>query len=145
MKTCTKCRQRLPLEEFYSRFLKSGNLHILAACKQCTINAVRIRDQKPENKARQKELHFERRYNVSMEEYRELLKLQGGVCAICKLPETYLAPSTYQPRLLAVDHDHVTGTVRGLLCSKCNRALGFFGDDISILKAALAYLENHAG
>jgi hypothetical protein len=141
MKACIQCKQELPFDAFYHRTLKSGRLHILAACKQCTIDAVTRYDRKPKNKARQKELHFERRYRLSMKSYKKLLDAQNSVCAICQLPESSLAPSTGKPKMLCVDHDHVTGVVRGLLCSNCNRALGWFGDSLETIRAAVAYLE----
>jgi hypothetical protein len=73
-------------------------------------------------------------YNMSLEDYDNLLKQQKGVCAICKQPNL-------NGKNLAVDHDHKTGKVRGLLCSKHNRALGAFLDDLQLLKAAVKYLE----
>ena len=66
-------------------------------------------------------------------EYKEMLESQGGVCAIC---------GAMPKGRLAVDHDHATGQVRGLLCSPCNVALGFLRDDPIRLKAAIAYLES---
>ena len=66
------------------------------------------------------------------EAYRVLLEKQGGVCAICQLPPG--------PRRFAVDHDHVTGRTRGLLCLKCNTGLGQFNDSPALLASAMRYL-----
>jgi hypothetical protein len=71
------------------------------------------------------------KYGISLLEYELRLALQNGACAICeKKPK----------RLLCVDHCHVTGKVRGLLCSKCNSALGFYGDDPKLAQAGADYL-----
>lgn len=64
-----------------------------------------------------------------------MLADQGGLCAICRQPER-----TARNQVLAVDHDHSTGEVRGLLCSHCNRAVGLLADDPARLIRALAYL-----
>jgi hypothetical protein len=67
--------------------------------------------------------------------YQELLQRQDGKCAICRTKPG--------KRLLAVDHDHKSGEVRGLLCVRCNHdLLGAAYDSLSILRAAVAYLEN---
>lgn len=73
------------------------------------------------------------------EQYQTLLAAQYGRCAICNAEETALAKSG-QPRALAVDHDHGTGKIRGLLCSSCNRGIGYFKDDIVLLHNAINYL-----
>jgi Autographiviridae endonuclease VII len=73
-------------------------------------------------------------YGISLEEYVAMLERQGGVCAICKKK-----PDKGKP--LCVDHCHVTGMVRGLLCHKCNSVLAFGNDDPDILRAAIAYLQ----
>lgn len=65
---------------------------------------------------------------------------QGGVCAICKRPETHHDPSGRTKRL-AVDHDHQTGLVRGLLCHGCNAALGLMADDPARLEEAARYIK----
>jgi hypothetical protein len=66
-----------------------------------------------------------------------MLNGQGGACAICKTPAADL------DRRICVDHDHVTGGVRGLLCSNCNSAIGKLQDDPDVVAAALAYLTAH--
>lgn len=70
---------------------------------------------------------------MSVEEYAARFVAQGGVCAICKKPDNRLS--------LARDHCHRTGAWRGLLCGKCNKALGLFGDDVELLRAAAEYVE----
>jgi hypothetical protein len=62
-----------------------------------------------------------------------MLEKQGGVCAVCGGPP--LGKGRYH-----VDHDHVTGHVRGLLCHKCNVALGLVGDDVAQLAKLTEYL-----
>ena len=70
---------------------------------------------------------------VTDAEYEALLEAQGGVCRICRGPEI-------AGRSLAVDHDHLSGRVRGLLCGRCNLGLGTFKDDPALLAAAIEYL-----
>lgn len=73
-----------------------------------------------------------RAFGLTSADYQALLASQGGVCAICGRPE--------HGRRLAVDHDHITGAVRGLLCRHCNLALGQFGDDPARIDRAASYL-----
>jgi hypothetical protein len=62
-----------------------------------------------------------------------------GVCDICGNPETTLGP-TGKVKLLAIDHDHLTGKVRGLLCARCNQGIGLFSDSPERLEKAIGYL-----
>ena len=74
-------------------------------------------------------------YGLEAEEYEAILEVQGGVCAIC----------TQRPvsKRLAVDHDHRTGEVRGLLCSRCNHdLLGALHDSLELARRAVSYLED---
>lgn len=71
-------------------------------------------------------------YGVSREWLDEQLEKQGGACAICRASFEEVGP--------CVDHDHVTGAVRALLCSTCNTGLGHFHDDPELLRAAIRYL-----
>lgn len=72
-------------------------------------------------------------YGLTIEDYNLLLKSQNNTCAICKLVE---------PASLCIDHDHVTGQVRGLLCNHCNVGIGMFKDNPAILNEAIRYLNN---
>lgn len=74
-------------------------------------------------------------FGISAREYDEQLELQQGGCAICRAPVGDGAG-----RRLAVDHDHETGHVRGILCSACNLGLGKFRDDPFLLHRAISYL-----
>jgi hypothetical protein len=80
--------------------------------------------------------NYLKRYGITPEEYREMLLSQDGRCAICGCYET----SKGRTRL-AVDHQHDSGQVRGLLCNSCNAGLGFLKDNEQILENALAYLK----
>ena len=80
-----------------------------------------------------------RKFGVSTEWYDDTLKAQGGVCAICAKPETAVRLGKLLP--LSVDHDHVTGKVRGLLCTSCNIGIGALQDDPTIMRTATNYVE----
>ena len=71
-------------------------------------------------------------FGISLKDYNDLLLKQGNLCAICFQPE--------KNKRLAVDHNHKTGKVRGLLCQKCNRGLGLFNDDSILVENAYKYL-----
>lgn len=76
------------------------------------------------------------RWGLTLEQYDELWLEQGGVCAICWDPSP-------EGRNLAIDHDHSTKVIRGLLCDSCNHALGFFKDNIENMQKAIDYLNVH--
>jgi hypothetical protein len=80
------------------------------------------------------------RYGLTLTDYSNLLKKQAGKCVCCGEGETKLGRSG-SVRSLCVDHCHATGKIRGLLCDRCNRVLGFVSDDIQILRRLAAYLE----
>jgi hypothetical protein len=85
-----------------------------------------------------KNVHFRRQYGITYNDYLALHEKQLGLCAICGNPEKLIKQGVKFD--LAVDHDHVTGRIRGLLCNNCNRALGLMKDDALVLQSALDYL-----
>lgn len=74
-----------------------------------------------------------RNFGLTPIEYEKIFESQDGVCAICKR-------ICSSGRRLAVDHCHMTGRVRGLLCSRCNLGIGQFNDSVELLEAAIEYL-----
>ena len=84
-------------------------------------------------KAREK--YLQRAYGIGLDDYEALLAARGGACWICQKPP--------KKRRLHVDHDHLTGKVRGLLCWLCNTSLEKYHDRPAILRQAASYLESH--
>ncbi len=80
-------------------------------------------------------------FGITLEEYNMMFDLQKGVCGICGKEEQRVNPWTNRPRNLAVDHNHETGKIRGLLCAACNTGIGLLGDSSEILNKAINYLK----
>lgn len=107
---CARCQRFLPLTSFTTA----------AYCIPC-------------NRDYNHERHLDRTFGITAQDYRDLMELQGGRCAICL--------TRPRSRRLAVDHNHKTGEIRGLLCSRCNRGiLGRARDSEELLLRAVAYL-----
>lgn len=79
-------------------------------------------------------------YGLTMDDYERMNEDQQGRCAICDGVQV----RADSDGSLVVDHDHITGSVRALLCNKCNAGLGQFGDDPALLLAAAEYLREHS-
>jgi hypothetical protein len=91
---------------------------------------------------RQRAYDLGRDFGITVEEYQALFLAQAGVCAICAQPERDTRNG--KVKWLAVDHDHETRAVRGLLCVACNTALGKMEDSADRLRVAADYLDRHA-
>lgn len=85
--------------------------------------------------------NIKKKFGLSLEEYDALLEKANGVCQICKRPETKKHQATGEVQPLSIDHDSVTGAIRGLLCSACNFGIGHLKHDPSLLRSAIEYLE----
>ena len=81
------------------------------------------------------------RFGITVDQYNAMLARQSGLCDVCRKPET--ATRHGNVIRLTVDHDHKTGKVRGLICVRCNLALGHAGDDTDTLTALIQYLRKH--
>jgi Recombination endonuclease VII len=126
-KWCADCGQVLPLADFVRTVATLTGYG--AYCRPCH-NA---RSRKSREKiGGSRTYHLTRRYGITAAEADFLLAAQDGLCAVCKS-----APAVH------VDHDHVTGAVRALLCFNCNGGLGQFKDDPDVLRAAAEYVEFH--
>ena len=132
MKTCNRCDEDKPLDQFYA---SKRNLHGVAnTCKGCIKAKRAVERCCPEARAKRRDYDLRRCYGIDSAEYATMLELQGGECRVCG------APDLVGGKHLAVDHCHKTGEVRGLLCDQCNVGLGKFLDDPALLRAALDYL-----
>ena len=152
-KTCTKCNIEKSVEEFaVDKRYPAGSV---SQCKSCKSEYDRVHYQK--NKARKlkqnKAYYYDNREKIlqSAKEYeakcgkRNKLRNMYGVdvenlpeyCQVCGRHESESAKGT-----LHVDHDHMTGKVRGFLCSQCNCALGLVNDSPEILEKLVRYLHD---
>lgn len=84
---------------------------------------------------RNRRYKLKKKYKLSESDYNDLLEKQGFGCKICGKPWTF--------EVLVVDHDHKSGKVRGILCTKCNSVLGFADDNQTILLKAIQYLKGN--
>lgn len=161
VKTCGKCGVTKSIELFYRRQNRRSGRG--SQCQDCTKAAAatwrlanpdklaateerrRVRELPrkgtPERKAELRQQHL-RRYNLTEEQYNNLLESQGGVCASCRSPE----PGAFSN--FHIDHDHACcprgscgKCIRGILCQSCNVALGQTKDRIEQLEALVVYLK----
>ena len=98
----------------------------------------RVRKYRLSNPDKIKNTALKHKFDITLDEYNVLLNKQKHRCAICKSFDVGRKDAKY----FHVDHDHITGKVRGLLCNKCNTALGLFNEDVTALKRAIKYLDS---
>lgn len=135
-KWCPSCQNMLSVDQF--KLDSSSYDGLRSKCIFCTNEEKKklwAEDQKFKSKYRDR--YYQGKYNITLEEYEALLEAQGYVCAICGKAE----PSG---RALSVDHCHLTGKLRELLCYRCNTTLGKFEDDPQKLIACADYLKKHS-
>ena len=147
-KTCSKCAEHKLHTEFYKASANKDGLE--RRCKDCykadyrqayasdPAKREKRKASSSVNYALNKEpsyaRHLRNTYGISLADYGRLLEEQGNGCAVCrKTPKE-------NGKRLAVDHNHSTGEVRGLLCSQCNKGIGNLGDSPDRVLAAFQYL-----
>lgn len=119
---CTKCK-------LLKEHSKGGDI-----CKDCTKEyTLKVKDITTNRR-------LKKDYGITLEDYNALLKIQNNNCGLCEDP---LIPNIGMSRNSNVDHDHLTGKVRNILCHNCNVGLGHFKDNIDLLYKAIAYLKFH--
>ena len=139
-RVCTKCDQSKPANDFYraSPVNQRQGREYQSWCKECTKADRRARRESPSGREYGRAYRLRIGFGLTVEGYDALADSQGSVCAICEEPETATRGGVL--RRLNVDHDHVTGKTRGLLCSRCNTAIGLLRDDPRIVNRAHEYL-----
>jgi len=146
VRPCSGCKVKFPeTAEFFHRNAANGSGFVWY-CKKCAYAATkrsRARNRPGYNAAQARNAMIRynknrpdlmRNFGITKAEYDAMVKSQKGRCAICGDP-----PKTN----LAVDHDHTTGKIRGLLCTNCNLGMGHFRDDVDRLRIAVRYLEKN--
>ncbi len=95
------------------------------------------REWQREYRQRRKDIRLKSLYGITLEDYNKMFQEQNGCCKICNKHQTE------EGVILCVDHDHTTGKVRGLLCKKCNQAIGLLKDSIENCLSAAEYLKEY--
>jgi len=138
MKECNSCFETKPYEDFHKK--KKSRDGYKNQCKVCTSLAESERYFSNADARRQKQRETQRRFTakkmgLTESELSDLYDKQGNRCAICLITEEG------HGKYFAIDHDHTTGDIRGLLCMSCNTGLGNFKDNPDYLRMAIKYLE----
>lgn len=141
-KQCTRCLKVKSCDNFY---LQTNRKHRCTTCKECKKEVLNLRIQRdPErHKARvkiwnegfkhyRKNSRLLRLYGISTQEKEDMFKAQKGLCRVCG-----------KPGKLVVDHDHITGKVRGLLHSVCNVVIGLIKEDFNTALGIAKYIQEH--
>jgi len=145
-KKCFKCGKTKKLNEF-SKHKGMADGH-LGKCKECArkyaldyreknIEKVREKDRQRAKLPHRRKYQLRnqlRKFGITLADYDKMFNDQNGVCAIC-------GKTNLKRRRLAIDHNHKTNKVRGLLCGKCNKAIGLFEENPEILEKAIKYLK----
>ena len=129
-KPCTRCQEVKPLTDFpATRRFKSGRLPHCKSCKKA-MDAKYVKKNPTPLQYRKSMLKIS--YGLTLEQFDEMSARQGGKCLICNNPPN--------DGVLRVDHCHTSNKIRGLLCNRCNLAIGAFADSTDVLDNAIKYL-----
>lgn len=139
-KRCATCGEDKPRSEYYAVSKTESTLR--PHCKPCHSTRRKANYAKAGGKDIPYEQLIKREYGITLADYNALLRSQAHRCAVCRRPETIRSKRTGELRRLAVDHDHVTGAVRGLLCHRCNILVWAFEENHAILGLINHYVEN---
>lgn len=163
-RVCAKCGIEKGVGEFHKNGTRNGRIRTRKWCKSCTNEGNKARRDANLEKYREIERlswrsnfhkngqtkrlasmkwRIIKKYGITVCEYEVMYRSQNGACAICNSQLEIAAAGRGSRRSACVDHDHVTGKVRGLLCHACNTAIGALQDDIGVIESALQYLRKH--
>lgn len=133
-KICSSCKEKKSLEAFHNRTNRSSGKY--SQCREC--NQKRVNQWRKQNRQQVSTLtrrsYLKKTYGITEEQYNELLQKQNECCAVC------IRHASEFNKRLAIDHDHHTGLIRGLLCIDCNRHLIGRRRDPELFRSAALYL-----
>jgi hypothetical protein len=132
-KNCPSCNQTKEISYFWK-----GQSYCIPCSKQA--QKTRWQSRTPQKRLEQ---HLRYKYGVTPEHFLQMWDSQAGLCAICESSLPDLLVYENRRRGYAIDHDHNTGKVRGILCTECNSVLGLAGDNPDILRRAAEYLDTN--
>jgi len=162
-KFCTKCNKELPITNEFFYFNNKKKTRFASQCKECTReydnsykrqqakrewthrNREKVRKVSreykatPSAKAKTRLNHVLHNYQLTEDELVQMMNNQKGCCEVCG--DSLVKPDS--KRFYAVDHNHTTCAIRGLLCNECNLVLGYVKEDKDTLLKAIAYLEKY--
>lgn len=150
MKNCSKCKENKELDAFCKAGVdKNGNQRIDTICKDCRAKDRLLINRKDYSKEYDSsdfalnQKYIRKGFKINGEQfttkhYNEIIKKQNFKCACCETKN----PGGKGNKRFVVDHCHLTGEFRGLLCVKCNRSIGGLGDSEEGLNKAINYLKN---
>jgi len=133
VKVCTSCKTIKLIDKFYTNKFKTVGS---PSCKECQRKYEDVRRVECQEQIRA--INLKKSYGMTYEQYLSLLIDQSYSCKICARQLEVGGAKTLRPH---VDHCHSSGSVRGILCNSCNRALGYFKDNTQTLANAIKYLE----
>jgi hypothetical protein len=131
-KICTTCGVEKDINQFYFRGGNYSPNSRKSKCKECDKKRV-AENYDP---IKYQEQHLKRSYGITLNEYNQMLVDQNHKCITCGTTD----PGGKHGKFM-VDHCHSTGKVRGLLCKRCNIALGEVGDNVNVLQSMIEYLQ----
>ena len=126
-------------EQYRKRYAKNPEQYRAYKRKYIENNKEKLKERYKQYRLKYKANNYQhlKMFDITKEQYLEMLEQQKHVCAICGGKD--------KTRRLAVDHCHTTGVIRGLLCSGCNTSLGQFKDSVELLQKAIQYLKDNNG
>lgn len=133
---CTICKESKEIIYFTKN--KSRKNGIENYCKNCKSKMSLKYQNSIKGKNTIREAHLKRKYNLTLNEYNNMLNLQNNKCKICLNNNL-----DKRAKHLVVDHNHDNGNIRGLLCTKCNAMIGLANDEINLLFSAIDYLNSY--
>ncbi len=132
-KQCSGCHRFFPATLEFFNLRNSGKFGLCEKCRDCKSEESKFYYKN--NPVARRQYHLLNKYGLTQSDYQIIFDRQGGNCAICGINQSNLS------KPLFIDHNHLTGQRRGLLCNPCNIMVGMAKDNYSILMRAAEYLK----